>query len=108
MITLNEWREDFQADSITSPAPMEIVQNTMAKIAPLVQNAYQQIENWPNERDKQAARRTLDSQLLRASREQWFGTAKRAVGSMNRGMDATKAMRRFGNVGTAAANQLMK
>lgn len=108
MKSLNDWREEqINEEMAPEQAPMQIVQTVMSQIAPLVQNAHQQIENWPEEREKNAARRTLDSLLLKASRDQWMGRSRMAVNQMNRGLDPTKAMKRFGNVNTTAANQLV-
>lgn len=108
MKSLNEWRED-QIDEISHAEqnPMSIVKDVMSQIAPIIINAHQQIEAWPEEREKRAARRTLDSQLLKASRDQWMGKARMAVNQMDRGMDAIRALNRFGGVSRTAASQLM-
>jgi len=108
MKSLKEWREEEQIDEfhLANQNPMQIVQNTMSRIAPIVQMAHKQIEGWPEEREKRTARRTLDAQLLKASRDQWMGKARMAVTSMDRGMDASRALKRFGGVNTSAANQL--
>lgn len=108
MKSLSEWREEEQISELAQDGqnPMEIVQQTMARIAPIVQLAHQQIEAWPEEREKSAARRTLDAQLLKASRDQWMGKAKMASQRMGRGMDAARAMKQFGGLSSTAANQL--
>jgi hypothetical protein len=108
MKSLSEWREEQLNEMGGSDGqnPMDVVQQTMARIAPMVQLAHQQIEAWPEEREKSAARRTLDAQLLKASRDQWMGKAKMASQRMGRGMDAARAMKQFGGISTTAANQL--
>ena len=107
MKSLKEWREEQVNElAMQGQNPMQVVQQTMSRIAPIVQMAHQQIEAWPEEREKRSARRTLDAQLLKASRDQWMGKARMAVGQMNRGMDPSRAMKRFGGVSTTAADQL--
>ena len=107
MKSLSEWREE-RLDEFAQDGqnPMDIVRQTMARIAPMVQLAHQQIEEWPEEREKKAAIRTLDAQLLKASRDQWMGRAKMATQRMDRGMDAARAMKQFGGMSSTAANQL--
>lgn len=109
MKSLKEWQDDQEEQEEINEmtgTPMDVVQQTMARIAPMIAHAYQQIEAWPNERQKTAARRTLDSQMRKASRDQWMGKARQASTQMGRGMDASRAMKRFGGMGQAAANQL--
>ena len=107
MKSLKEWQEEqVNEEHQGQQAPMDVVQQTMSRIAPLIIHAHQQIEGWPEERDKKAARRTLDAQLMKASRDQWMGRAKQISGRMGQGMDASRAMKQFGGVSTTAANQL--
>ena len=112
MISLQEWKElneDIQdnIEGAQATPPMEIVQKVMSQIAPIIINAHQEIEAWPVEKDKVAARRTLDAQLLKASRDQWLGKARMAANQMNHGMDAQKALKRFGGLNRNAANQIV-
>jgi hypothetical protein len=107
MKSLSEWKEE-QLNELSQEGknPMEIVQQTMARIAPIIQLAHQQIEAWPEEREKSSGRRSLDAQLLKASRDQWMGKAKMAATRMDRGMAADRAMKQFGGLSSTAANQL--
>ena len=108
MKSLSEWREEGQFNEMATEgdAPMDIVRQTMARIAPLLQLAHQKIAAWPVLEEREKASRTLDEQLLKASRDQWMGKAKMASQGMSRGMDAAKAMKRFGGMSSTAANNL--
>ena len=123
MKSLSEWREGGQFNEMglrdagsnrSAPmdigqqtmAPMDIVRQTMARIAPLVTQAHDRIAAWPVLEEREKASRTLDEQLLKASRDQWMGKAKMASQGMSRGMDAAKAMKRFGGMSSTAANNL--
>lgn len=107
MQSLKEWKEEQkEINEMSQMPPMSVVQQVMARIAPMVASAHQQIEDWPNEREKSAARKTLDAQLLRASRNQWMGKARQATSRIDHGMAASQALKRFGGLNTAASNQL--
>jgi hypothetical protein len=68
MKSLSEWREEGQFNEMATEgdAPMDIVRQTMARIAPLVQLAHQKIAAWPVLEEREKASRTLDEQLLKA------------------------------------------
>ena len=71
MKSLDEWREEEQINELAQDGqnPMDIVRQTMARIAPIVQLAHQQIESWPEEREKKKGIRFgliyLDFQLMK-------------------------------------------